>query len=81
MMQNKEKFPKVGKFEGGGLYAYGIYRSEKNSCMTDNRRYFNAYSRYLIAQRIMTLAKEIFNYDLWLEKDVNYDEEIDGPQG
>lgn len=71
MNEDKDKFPKVGMFEGGGLYQRGIYRSEASSCMVSNLPYFNAVSRFLIAKRIMTIAKEPFNYQLWLSKDVD----------
>ena len=45
--------------------------------MIDDRRYFNAYSRQLIVERIKTLARETFDYDEFLAKDVNYDEILD----
>ena len=72
------RFPKVGVYEGGNAqYGKGIWRSEKVSCMIDDRRYFNAYSRQLIVERIRTLARETFDYDEFLAKDVNYDEILD----
>lgn len=71
-------FPKVGYWEGGQGYGKGIWRSENISCMIDNRRYFNAYSRQLIVERIKSLAGEPFDYNDFLAKDVNYDEIVDG---
>ena len=75
------KFPKEGLYEGGGgSYAKGIWRPEIISCMIDNRRYFNAWSRYLIAKRILSLAGETISYNAFLSKDVNYDEILDASQ-
>jgi len=70
-------FPKEGAYEGADGYGKGLYRPEIISCMIDNRRYFNAYSRQLIVERIMKLCGETFNYDTFLSKDVNYDEILD----
>ena len=50
------KYPHVGAFEGGYYYGKGIWRPEYNSCMNDNVPYYNAPSRWLIVQRIMTLS-------------------------
>lgn len=76
-MTNNSRFPKVGYFEGGHYCGKGIWRSERISCMIDNRRYYNAYSRQLIVERILSIANEPFNYDSFLAKDVNYDEILD----
>ncbi len=44
----------TGVYEGGGLYASGVYRSTENSVMrTHNRPDYNAVSRYLIYQQVM----------------------------
>lgn len=70
--------PKVGYFEGALGYSKGIWRCENISCMIDNRRYFNAYSRQLIVERIKLLAGEKFDYNDFQKKDINYDEILDG---
>lgn len=73
------KFPKEGLYEGGGgSYSKGIWRPEIISCMIDNRKYYNAWSRYLIANRIVAMAGETLSYEQFLAKDVNYDEILDG---
>lgn len=77
-MIGDSRFPRINHYEGGMYCGKGIWRPEKTSCMIDNRRYFNAYSRQLIVERIMSLAGEKFNYDEFLAKDVNYDELQDG---
>lgn len=77
-MVNDSRFPKVGYYEGARGYGRNIWRSEIISCMIDNRKYFNAYSRQLIVERIKSLAGEQFSYDDFLNKDVNYDEILDG---
>lgn len=51
-----DKYRQVGAFEGGYEYGKGVWRPEKNSCMNDNVPYYNAQSRYLIVNRIMTLS-------------------------
>lgn len=67
---NKPDYSHVGIYEGGYLYASGIYRSEYISCMVDNRLYFNTQSRYLIVERILQVAKEGLTYERFYEKDV-----------
>ena len=59
----------VDIFEGGFEYRRGIYRSEANSCMNDNRPYFSSWSRQLIVERIMELAGEPFDYELFVAND------------
>ena len=77
-MIGDERFPKVGVYEGGhASYSRGIWRPEKVSCMIDDRRYFNAYSRQLIVERIKSLSGEVFDYNDFLAKDVDYDEILD----
>ena len=68
-------YGRIGVFQGGGTYLYGRWRSEKISCMIDNRFYFSAWQRYLITQRIFTLSDDLdnFSFESWLEKDVTTD--------
>lgn len=67
------KFLHVGIYEGGyGSYGKGIWRSEQVSCMDDNRPYFSAWQRYLIAKRIHDLAHESFTYDDFISDDNQY---------
>ena len=68
-------YGRIGTFQGGGSYMFGRWRSEKISCMIDNRFYFSAWQRYLIAKRIFTLSGDAasFNFESWLAKDVTVD--------
>ena len=67
------KFLHVGTYEGGyGSYGKGIWRSEEVSCMDDNRPYFSAWQRYLIAKRIHDLAQKPFTYDDFIADDSQY---------
>lgn len=66
-----DHYSRIGIYQGGEKYMFGRWRSEKISCMIDNRLYFSAWQRYLIAQRIMKIAGELdsFSFDSWLETD------------
>jgi len=69
------RYGRIGTFQGGGNYLYGRWRSEKISCMIDNRFYFSAWQRYLITQRIFTLSgdPDKFSFENWFAKDVTLD--------
>lgn len=64
-------YGRIGIYQGGNVVMFKIWRSEKTSCMIDNRPYYAAWQRYLIAKRIMTLAGEgnSFSFDSWLALD------------
>ena len=68
-------YGRIGTFQGGDYYLYGRWRSEKISCMIDNRPYFSAWQRYLIVKRIYTLSGDLdqFSFESWLAKDVTID--------
>ena len=63
----------LGIFEGGNLYAYGIYRASENSMMRYNNCPFNAPSREQIYKRIMKYS-EGDNWEYNYETFVSYDE-------
>lgn len=68
---NKPDYSHVGIYQGGYLYASGVYRPEYISCMVDNRLYFNTQSRYLIVERILQVAGEgELTYDKFYAKDI-----------
>jgi len=50
------RYGRIGVFQGASNTIFYRWRSEKISCMIDNRFYFSAWQRYLIAQRIRTMA-------------------------
>lgn len=48
----------LGMYQGGGTFDIGVWRPSVNSCMKDNRPWYNVQSRWLIYKRIMwTLGK------------------------
>lgn len=61
----------VNVHEGGFYRKKGVWRPEINSCMNDNRLYFNAPSRKAIVLRIMKNAGEVFTMEKFISKDVN----------
>ena len=52
---------------------FGRWRSEKISCMIDNRYYFSTWQRMLIVKRIMTLSGSSFDVNSFWEKDIPTD--------
>ena len=68
-------YDRIGVFQGGAGALFGCWRSERASCMIDDRPYFSAWQRYLIVKRIMTLSGDLdsFSYDGWLSRDVTTD--------
>ncbi len=71
LIQRDARYSRIGKFQGGQYYLFKFWRSEMVSCMLDHRQYFNAWSRYLIAKRIMTLSGDggEFNFNYWMLHD------------
>ena len=47
---------RIGVFQGAQVSTFNRWRSEKISCMIDNRFYFSTWQRYLIVNRIRSLA-------------------------
>lgn len=48
----------IGMYEGALGFSSSVWRSEYDSCMKNNKPFFNAQSRYLIYKRIMLTAGE-----------------------
>ncbi len=72
-VKQANKFLYVSTYEGGfASYIQGIWRSEEVSCMDDNRAYFSAWQRWLIAKRIHDIAGEAFTYENFIAKDKQY---------
>lgn len=65
------RYPNVGMFEGGFYFVKGVWRSERESIMLNDRSYpyFNAFCRELIVRRIMHFAGEEYSFENFLEKD------------
>ena len=64
------KYSYVNAYQGGDLYSLGVWRSEANSIMVNNIKYFNAPSRELIVKRIMKLAGITYSFSDFQAKDV-----------
>ena len=62
-------YERIGIFQGGDVSMFNRWRSEKVSCMIDNRPYYSTWQRILIAQRISTLAGLSFDLDDFLIDD------------
>lgn len=71
-----DAYSHVGLYEGGGLYKYGVWRSEPNSCMNNNVPYYNVQSRSAIVERIMSLSGLPFVLEEFIAKDVQKEGDI-----
>jgi hypothetical protein len=60
----------VSAYQGGFLYALGVWRPEDNSLMKNNIRYINAPGREAIVKRIMSLAGFTYSFADFQAKDV-----------
>lgn len=60
---------KVGIYEGGVTYEFGVYRPSQTSIMHNYASEFNAPSRLAIYKRIMNLSGETFSLEKFLEYD------------
>ena len=78
LVANDAHYGRIGIFQGAGTYIYNRWRSERISCMIDNRFYFSAWQRMLIAKRILTLCGETFSEADFFAKDVTTDPVRDG---
>lgn len=60
-MYDREGYEDVNHFEGGYTFASGVWRSTHTSLMRENRTVsqFNAYSRYLIFERLYNIYENI----------------------
>lgn len=66
-------YNRIGVYQGADVSILNRWRSERVSCMIDNRFYFSTFQRYLIVKRIMTLAGATFDEDSFWAKDVPID--------
>lgn len=62
-------YDRIGVYQGGQVSVLNRWRSEKISCMIDNRRYFSTWQRELIVKRIMSLAGGTFSLTEFFSKD------------
>ena len=66
-------YGRIGIWHGAYSSLYYRWRSEKVSCMIDNRPYFSAWQRILIVRRIMEKSGETFDMQSFIDKDVTTD--------
>ncbi len=59
----------TGMFEGGMNYGYGVWRPSYDSCMRNNKPYYNVQGRWLIYKRIKYTAKESYSLADFIEND------------
>lgn len=73
-------YRRIGVFQGAGGMVYNLWRSEKISCMMDNRPYFSAWQRILIVRRIASLSGTSFSLNDFFARDVTTDPLRSAPQ-
>lgn len=66
-------YNRIGVYQGADVSILNRWRSERISCMIDNRFYFSTFQRYLIVKRIMSLAGAAFSEESFWENDVPND--------
>lgn len=66
-------YGRIGIWHGAHSSLYYRWRSEKISCMIDNRPYFSTWQRILLVRKIMEKAGETFSMDDFIAKDVTVD--------
>ena len=66
-------YGRIGLWHGAYKTLYFRWRSEKISCMIDNRPYYSTWQRILIVRRILGKAGETFDMDDFIAKDVTVD--------
>lgn len=62
-------YSRIGVYQGGDVSVHNRWRSERISCMIDNRFYFSTFQRWLIVKRIMQLSGSSFNAKSFWEND------------
>ena len=63
------RYGRIGVFQGADVSMFNRWRSERVSCMIDNRFYFSTWQRMIIVKRIMTLSGSTFNVNSFWAKD------------
>ena len=66
-------YERISIWHGGHTSLYYRWRSEKTSCMIDNRPYFSTWQRILIVRKIMEKTGGTFDMDDFIAKDVTVD--------
>ena len=69
LLQKDSRYGRIGIYQGGDVSMFNRWRSEKISCMIDNRFYFSTWQRWLIVNRIMTLSGSVFDEEVFWAND------------
>ena len=72
---------RIGVYQGADVSMFNRWRSERVSCMIDNRFYFSTWQRMIIVKRIMTLSGSTFDAESFWAKDDPTDPLRDGTSG
>ena len=72
------RYSRIGVYQGADVSMFNRWRSERVSCMIDNRFYFSTWQRMIIVKRIMTLSGSTFDADSFWAKDDPTDPLRDG---
>ena len=78
LVASDANYARIGVYQGAGEI-FNKWRSEKISCMIDNRPYFSTWQRILIVKRIKSLAGETFDLNDFFDHDVTTDPVRDTP--
>ena len=73
LLSKDARYGRIGVYQGGQVSVFNRWRSERISCMIDNRFYFSTWQRMLIVKRIMTLSGSAFDETSFWQKDVPTD--------
>ena len=65
-----EGYSRVGAYEGGYGFTYGVWRAESTSCMINNILYFSAPSREAMVKRILSRASKYYTLESFKANDV-----------
>jgi hypothetical protein len=69
LTEKDSRYGRIGVFQGADVSMFNRWRSERISCMIDNRFYFSTWQRMIIVKRIMTLCGGTFDVDSFWAKD------------
>lgn len=61
LLDKDARYGRIGIYQGGDVSMFNRWRSERISCMIDNRFYFSTWQRMIIVKRIMTLSGSTFD--------------------
>ena len=69
LTEKDSRYGRIGVYQGAEVSMFYRWRSERVSCMIDNRFYFSTWQRMIIVKRIMTLSGSTFDKDVFWAKD------------